>query len=50
MDCYAAYMRGQADALGLRIIDTTTATPAMSLAELRAVVEMLVGEIASGAP
>ncbi len=44
MDCYAAYMRGQADALGLRIIDTTTATTARSLEELRAVVDALLTE------
>ncbi len=44
MDCFAAYMRGQADALGLEIIDTTGIAPARPIAELRAVVEMLRSE------
>jgi hypothetical protein len=35
MDCFAAYMRGQADALDLPILDTTTRTPDACLAELR---------------
>lgn len=34
MDCWAAYLRGQADALGLRIIDTTGRAVAESVAEL----------------
>jgi hypothetical protein len=36
MDGWAAYLRGQADALRLPIIDTTGATPEGALAELRA--------------
>jgi hypothetical protein len=35
MDCFAAYMRGQADALALPVLDTTGRPPAASLAELR---------------
>jgi hypothetical protein len=36
MDCFAAYLRGQADALGLAVIDTTARAPADGLVELRA--------------
>jgi hypothetical protein len=35
MDCFAAYMRGQADALELPIIDTTGRSEGECLAELR---------------
>lgn len=35
MDCFAAYMRGQADALGLPIIDTTGRGENECLADLR---------------
>ena len=35
MDCFAAYMRGQADALGLPIIDTTSRAESACLDELR---------------
>ena len=35
MDCFAAYMRGQADALGLPILDTTGRAEGACLAELR---------------
>lgn len=49
MDCFAAYLRGQADALGLHIINTTDAAPARSCGELRAIVEVLVGEPRAGA-
>ena len=41
MDCFAAYMRGQADALGLPIVDTTGATPEAGLARLRALAAAL---------
>jgi hypothetical protein len=36
MDAWAAYLRGQADALGLPIIDTTRASPEAGVAQLRA--------------
>lgn len=35
MDCFAAYMRGQADALGLDILNTTGRDVAACIAELR---------------
>ena len=38
MDCWAAYMRGQADALFLPIIDTSNASSGESLKQLHAVV------------
>ena len=41
MDCWAAYLRGQADALDLPIIDTTGRTVEDGLAALRAHVETL---------
>jgi energy-coupling factor transporter ATP-binding protein EcfA2 len=41
MDAWAAYLRGQADALGLPIIDTTDASPEAGLAALHAHVEAL---------
>jgi hypothetical protein len=41
MDCFAAYMRGQADALHLPVVDTTGASPEESLAELRRHVDAL---------
>lgn len=50
MDRFAAYMRGQADALGLQIIDTTGVESTQSLAALRAVVEMFLRESARAAP
>ena len=48
MDCWAAYLRGQADALGVPVIDTTTVSPDTSLAELRARVATLLGGTDSG--
>lgn len=41
MDCFAAYMRGQADALALPIVDTTTGPPDAALVELRRHAEAL---------
>ena len=41
MDCWAAYLRGQADALGAAIIDTTTARVDESLAQLAEIVARL---------
>jgi dephospho-CoA kinase len=41
MDCFAAYMRGQADALGLAIIDTTGRSETECVAELRQYAEEL---------
>jgi hypothetical protein len=41
MDCFAAYMRGQADALDLPILDTTGRTPEAALADLGAHVDAL---------
>jgi DNA-binding MarR family transcriptional regulator len=41
MDCFAAYMRGQADALGLPVLDTTGRPVAACLAELRRYCEEL---------
>jgi hypothetical protein len=35
MDGWAAYLRGQADALGLRILDTSLSTPEQGVAFLR---------------
>ncbi|HKN66699.1 MAG TPA: hypothetical protein VJW73_10500 [Gemmatimonadaceae bacterium] len=35
MDCWAAYLRGQADALGLPVLDTTSRSLDQSLAALR---------------
>jgi energy-coupling factor transporter ATP-binding protein EcfA2 len=35
MDCWAAYLRGQADALGLPVLDTTRESPEESLPALR---------------
>jgi energy-coupling factor transporter ATP-binding protein EcfA2 len=44
MDCFAAYMRGQADALGLPILNTTARDEATCLVELRQhVAELLQG-------
>lgn len=39
MDAWAAYLRGQADALGLPVLDTTSGTLAEAVAALRALVE-----------
>jgi len=41
MDCFAAYMRGQADALGLSILDTTGRSESSCLNELRQHAEAL---------
>ena len=41
MDCFAAYMCGQADTLDLPIIDTTVGTPAEGLGRLREMAEAL---------
>jgi hypothetical protein len=41
MDCWAAYLRGQADALNLSIIDTSNDAPDKSLAELELIVRNL---------
>jgi len=38
MDCWAAYLRGQADALGLTIIDTSSQLIGDSLEDLMKVV------------
>jgi hypothetical protein len=38
MDAWAAYLRGQADALGLPVLDTSDASVAASAAELRAMI------------
>jgi energy-coupling factor transporter ATP-binding protein EcfA2 len=48
MDCWAAYLRGQADALGVPVIDTTAVGPETSLAELRARVAPLLDGTDSG--
>jgi hypothetical protein len=48
MDTWAAYLRGQADALGLPIIDTTGARPEAGLAALYAHVEALVNAARHG--
>jgi len=39
MDAWAAYLKGQADALGLPLLDTTTANVVESVAALRTLVE-----------
>jgi ABC-type taurine transport system ATPase subunit len=41
MDCWAAYLRGQADALGIEVIDTSRAASADAVARLRQVVDGL---------
>jgi len=41
MDCWAAYLRGQADALGLSIIDTSSESIDKSLLELESLVRDL---------
>jgi hypothetical protein len=41
MDAWAAYLRGQADALGVPVLDTTDEAPAASAARLRAMVTAL---------
>jgi hypothetical protein len=41
MDCFAAYLRGQADALGLPVLDTTGRLPDESVIALLAQVEHL---------
>jgi hypothetical protein len=42
MDCWAAYLRGQADALGLPVLDTGRPVPVV-VAELAALVELVEG-------
>ena len=41
MDCWAAYLRGQADALGLPVLDTTSKSPEESVRALREHVTLL---------
>ena len=41
MDCWAAYLRGQADALGLRVVDTSRLTVAEAASQLEATVRRL---------
>jgi hypothetical protein len=48
MDCWAAYLRGQADALQLSIIDTSDNLPDQSLAELELLVMDLLTRARSG--
>jgi tetratricopeptide (TPR) repeat protein len=45
MDCWAAYLRGQADALKLPIIETTSASVAESLARLGEIVTEVLREV-----
>jgi hypothetical protein len=45
MDCFAAYMRGQADALELPIIDTTGRSERACVADLRRHVEELLAKV-----
>jgi len=42
MDCWAAYLRGQADALGLHVLDTSRPID-VTVAELAALAEELAG-------
>jgi energy-coupling factor transporter ATP-binding protein EcfA2 len=48
MDTWAAYLRGQADALGLPVIDTTAASPEAGLEALYAHVEALLNAARHG--
>jgi dephospho-CoA kinase len=48
MDCWAAYLRGQADALKLSIIDTSNNSPDKSLGELEVLVRNLLARARSG--
>jgi energy-coupling factor transporter ATP-binding protein EcfA2 len=48
MDCWAAYLRGQADALKLSIIDTSDDRPDKSLVELEVIVRNLLSRLRSG--
>jgi energy-coupling factor transporter ATP-binding protein EcfA2 len=48
MDCWAAYLRGQADALKLSIIDTSNNPPDKSLGELELLVRDLLTRARSG--
>ena len=48
MDCWAAYLRGQADALNLSIIDTSNNPPDKSLGELELLVRDLLTRARSG--
>src|SRR5215510_6203090 len=48
MDCWAAYLRGQADALKLPIIDTSNNLPDKSLNELEVLVRDLLTRARSG--
>lgn len=50
MDCFAAYMRGQADALGLPVLDTTGRPAAACLDELRHHCEELLAAPATTPP
>jgi energy-coupling factor transporter ATP-binding protein EcfA2 len=47
MDTWAAYLRGQADALGLPVLDTSDAPVTVSAAELRTMIAAL-GDVADG--
>ena len=47
MDAWAAYLRGQADALDLEIIDTTGVAPEVALAQLR---DQVLALLATGRP
>ena len=47
MDCWAAYLRGQADALNLPIIDTSQNSMGQSLEKLQRLVEELTGRTAN---
>jgi hypothetical protein len=47
MDCWAAYLRGQADALGLPVVDTSRLTVAEAASQLEATIRRLT---AAGAP
>ena len=48
MDCWAAYLRGQADALKLSIINTSNNSPDKSLGELEVLVRNLLARARSG--
>src|SRR6185295_16334134 len=50
MDCWAAYLRGQADALKLSIIDTSDDAADRSLVELELLVRKLLTRARSGEP
>jgi hypothetical protein len=50
MDCWAAYLRGQADALGLPVIDTSALTVAESAQHLEAIVRRVANDHAPETP